>query len=85
MIEPLFKNFHIEILEIVEDAKAHKVAFHARSTAETPIGPYANEYMIMMQMTADDQRVTNVKEFVDSGYTTDFFANLRANAAKTQS
>ena len=46
----LFNHFHIEILETVEDPKNHKVAFHARSTGETVIGPYANEYMVCKLM-----------------------------------
>ena len=77
----LFKHFHVEILETVVDPNNHKVAFHARSTGETVIGPYANEYMIMMQMTEDDAKISSIKEFVDSGYSDEYFKRLRAYKA----
>ena len=80
---PIFKDFHIEITDVVEDPTRHKVALHARSTATTAIGDYANEYMILIQMTEDDARVENVKEFVDSGFSVDYFQRLRAHHATT--
>ena len=48
-----FKGFKVEVLEVVEDPKRHKIVLHARSKGESVIGDYANEYMIMMQMTED--------------------------------
>lgn len=54
---------------------------HARGTEETVIGEYANEYMIMMQMTADDRKVVNAKEFVDRGYSEDYSKWLQAHSA----
>lgn len=76
-----FKGFHLEVLDTVEDTKAHKVVFHARSTAETAIGSYANEYSLYLQMSDDDTKVVSIKEFVDTGYGAEFFAKLKAHLA----
>lgn len=79
--KPHFKNFHLEVLDTTEDPARHKVVFHARSTAETPVGPYGNEYMITLQMTDDDLHVKEIKEFVDSQYGAEFMGKLRAHLA----
>ena len=49
---------------------------HASSTADTEIGPYANEYAIFLSFTEDGNQVTHFEEFVDSDYTKRFFAAL---------
>lgn len=78
---PRFQDFTIEVLDVFEDRARHKVALHARSTAKSAVGPYANEYSLMLTMTEDDKQVLEIKEFLDSGYTEDFFQRLRAHAA----
>ena len=82
-IMPLFKGFHIEVMDITEDSKRHQVALHAKSQAETALGAYANEYVILMRMTEDHQKVVEIKEFVDSGYSADYFQRLRALGSDT--
>ncbi|CZT14372.1 uncharacterized protein RCC_00349 [Ramularia collo-cygni] len=76
-----FKGFHLEVLDTVEDPAAHKVVFHAMSTAETAIGKYQNEYSLFLQMSDDDTQLVSIKEFVDSGYGQEFFAKLKAHLA----
>lgn len=76
-----FTGFHLEVLDTIEDPAAHKVVFHAKSTAETPVGPYANEYTIYLQMNDEDTKVRAIKEFVDTQYGQEFFAKLRAHMA----
>jgi ketosteroid isomerase-like protein len=78
-IKPHFKNFTLEVLDTIEDPKRHKVVFHAKSSADTPVGPYANEYTLYLQMTDDDTQVASIKEFVDSQYSAEFFGKLRAH------
>jgi ketosteroid isomerase-like protein len=51
------------------------------STADTAVGPYANEYTLYLQMTDDDTQVVSIKEFVDSQYSQEFFGKLRAHMA----
>jgi ketosteroid isomerase-like protein len=64
------------VLEEIHDADAHISIIHALSTAETRIGPYANEYMLILTFTEDGKKVTKFDEFVDSAYSKDFFAAL---------
>ena len=40
---PMFKNFHVTIIDVFEDESHNKVAIHAKSQAETAIGAYTNE------------------------------------------
>jgi hypothetical protein len=50
---------------------------HATSTADSDIGPYANEYALILHFTEDGKKVTKFLEFVDSAFSTKFFADLR--------
>lgn len=78
-VVPHFKNFQLNVVDIVEDTKHSKVVMHAQSQADTAIGPYVNEYMILLQMTDDHKQVISIKEFVDSLYSQNFFRELRAH------
>jgi hypothetical protein len=49
---------------------------HATSTAETDIGPYANEYALILFFTEDGKKVTKLLEYVDSAYSIRFFGAL---------
>jgi ketosteroid isomerase-like protein len=60
----------------LHDAEAHKCVMHASSTANTGIGDYANEYALFLEFTDDGKKVVNIEEFVDSAYSTSFFAEL---------
>lgn len=60
----------------MHDADAHVCIMHATSTAETDIGPYANEYALVLHFTDDGKKVTKFLEFVDSAYSMKFFAAL---------
>ena len=51
---------------MVVDAEHNKVAVHCSSTADTDLGPYANEYMFTFYMTEDGTQITRFEEFVDS-------------------
>jgi hypothetical protein len=73
---PVFSNFTVYINEITEDPQANRVAVWASSTADSPIGPYANEYVLMFHFTPPGDKITRFYEFVDSGYSSAFFRNL---------
>ena len=77
----LFTGFHVTIHEIVEDPKRNSVLIHASSKATTPLGPYANEYMIVFNLTDDHERVLHIKEFVDSSVSVNVMSKLREYAA----
>ncbi|OWY53195.1 hypothetical protein AALT_g11953 [Alternaria alternata] len=55
----LYSNFTVEVEEEIHDATKHTCIIHARSTAGTPIGPYGNEYALILTFTDDGRKVTN--------------------------
>ncbi|KAI1317017.1 hypothetical protein F5Y16DRAFT_160305 [Xylariaceae sp. FL0255] len=79
---PHFKDFTVTVDDIFEDAQENKVVIWARSTAETEIGPYANEYSLMLYFNEAGDKVTKFLEFVDSQNSIIFFPKLREHIAK---
>ena len=59
------------------DVEARKVIMHLESRADTKIGVYENEYILMVEMTEEGDRVQEVWEFVDSAASSAFFGRLR--------
>ena len=81
-IMPAFRGWHITIHDTIHDEPARKIAMHCTSTGETDIGPYNNEYMIVLHMTGDGRKVEKVLEYVDSGYSKNYMSRLREHVAK---
>lgn len=77
---PQFQNFKVDVLDLVVDEKRNKVVAHARSTADTAVGLYQNEYSFFLDLTPDGKQILRMQEFVDSGFYQDFFARLRGQA-----
>ncbi|EMD86779.1 hypothetical protein COCC4DRAFT_42212 [Bipolaris maydis ATCC 48331] len=75
----LYSNFTVTIKEEIHDAGARKCIIHAFSRAETKIGPYANEYALILTFTEDGRKVTKFDEFVDSAYSEQFVSALAKN------
>ena len=73
---PAFRKFQLTVHDVVNDEAARKVAMHVTSTAETDIGKYKNEYMLILYMTEDGRKVQKILEYVDSSHSKDFFARL---------
>lgn len=84
-IMPYFKSFRVEILDVVVDLRHSKVAINARSKGDSVLGPYGNEYMLIFHMTDDHLKVLSIKEFVDSGYSNEYFQNLKEYIDKVES
>jgi hypothetical protein len=82
--ETKFRSFHVTVHELVEDAAANSITMWASSTSATDIGPYANEYMLMLSFDDDGRSITHFLEFVDSAFTLDFFARLGAHVDEPQ-
>ena len=49
---------------------------HLRDTAQSPIGPYDNEYMFVLSFTQDGRKITKIEEFLDSANCNDFFGKI---------
>jgi ketosteroid isomerase-like protein len=80
-ILPMFRDFRLRVVdedEVVVDVEKRKVVFHAKSSADTDVGEYANEYVFTLTMTEDGRLVEKVVEFFDSGYSEKFFGKLLA-------
>ncbi|KAJ1556279.1 hypothetical protein HK405_003455 [Cladochytrium tenue] len=80
-IQPLFKGFTGHVKDIAVDVDARAAVVWAYSTSESVIGPYSNEYMLWLKMTEDGTKLIEIREFVDSGYSTGFFGKLRSLSA----
>lgn len=79
---PAFQDFQPEIHELVEDDRDNKVMMWVSSKAQTLIGPYGNEYTILLYFNEAGDKVNKVVEFVDSAYVKEFFARLGTHMAK---
>lgn len=76
-IMPAFKGFHVTVHDTIVDEAARKVFMHASSTATTVLGPYSNEYSLILHMTEDGRKVEKFYEYVNSAYTVDYMPRLR--------
>ena len=72
-----FRNFTVKAHEVIVDEEGRKVVMLASSTAETDIGPYNNEYVLVIEMGQDGRHVDKIIEWVDSGYAIKYFGQLR--------
>ncbi|KAH8882917.1 hypothetical protein GQ53DRAFT_883740 [Thozetella sp. PMI_491] len=73
-----FRKFTVKATDVFEDEKENKIVVWAHSTAETDIGPYANEYMLVFYFNETGDKIVRFLEWVDSAYSKDFFARLRS-------
>ncbi|KAI0534836.1 hypothetical protein GGR58DRAFT_504932 [Xylaria digitata] len=79
---PYFKDFTVTIDDVIEDPAGNKVAIRARSTASTEIGPYNNEYVVILHMNEAGDKITKFLEFVDSSNSVTFFPKLQEHIAQ---
>lgn len=80
-IMPYFANFTVTIVDTYVDEANKRVAMQALGSADSVIGPYRNEYVVMMKMTEDQAKVWEVREFIDSEVRAAFFPELTAYIA----
>ncbi|KAL8650740.1 MAG: hypothetical protein Q9226_005016 [Calogaya cf. arnoldii] len=77
-----FRDFQLTVHDTVVDEAARKVIMHMTSTASTDIGKYCNEYILKLPMTEDCRKVDKFEEFVHSGYSAKFMADLAKSQRK---
>ncbi|KAI9150789.1 Austinol synthesis protein H [Paramyrothecium foliicola] len=75
----LMKNFQLKIaegLEPIVDEEAHKIVLYLTSSAETPIGPYVNEYAFALHTNDAGTEIIEIVEFIDTAVTGDFMKRI---------
>ena len=75
-IAPTFRNYQITIVDIFEDEKANKAVAWIDATAETDVGPYVNEKMLVFYFD-DVGKVERTFEFIDSASTMAFHVQMQ--------
>jgi ketosteroid isomerase-like protein len=76
---PVFRNFHLSVVDdkhTIIDVETRQVMLHLRGRAETDAGPYENEYIFMLTISEDGEKVDEIVEFLDSEYTSQFVKKL---------
>ncbi|MCJ1307163.1 hypothetical protein MMC25_000809 [Agyrium rufum] len=81
-IMPAFRDWTLTMHDMVVDEVAGKVVMHVSSNAVTDIGPYDNEYILILTMTEDGTKVKKFVQFADSAYSKEYLGSLRAYMAK---
>ena len=59
--------------ETVVDIEMRKVVIHVKSSANSTVGKYENEYLWTLTMSEDGKMIENIVEFTDSAYAIEFF------------
>ncbi|PTB63399.1 hypothetical protein BBK36DRAFT_1143884 [Trichoderma citrinoviride] len=78
-IIPIIRNFRLHVVDTtppVVDVEARKVMMHLKSSAETDVGPYENEYFFVLTVSEDGEKIDEVVEFLDTAYTAEFMERL---------
>ncbi|KAH8684261.1 hypothetical protein BGZ60DRAFT_397154 [Tricladium varicosporioides] len=83
-IMPFFRDFKLQINDIIEDEKENKIVIWAQSTAVTDLGPYANEYMLVLYFNESGEKVDRFLEFVDSASSRESMVALMKYIAEKQ-
>lgn len=74
VLKPMFITYRSEVHDVVEDKEANKVSIWCSCSADTVVGPYNNEYILLLYLNEAGDRVRKFVEFVDSEYSASRFA-----------
>jgi len=80
-IAPAYRNYQMTIVDIFEDEKANKAVVWIDAKAETDVGPYVNEKMVVFYFD-DAGKVSKTYEFIDSAASAAFYAKLHPSVTK---
>ncbi|EHK19629.1 uncharacterized protein TRIVIDRAFT_46506 [Trichoderma virens Gv29-8] len=78
-IIPIIRNFRLKNVDTtpwIVDVEERRVTMHLTSTAETDIGTYENEYIFMITISEDGEKVDDIAEYLDSLYSAEFVGRL---------
>ena len=65
--------------ETVVDVEMRKVVIHVKSSANSTVGNYKNEYLWTLTMSEDGKMIENIVEFTDLAYAIEFFQEAGSN------
>ncbi|KFA68130.1 hypothetical protein S40285_10017 [Stachybotrys chlorohalonatus IBT 40285] len=80
----IIKNFKLRISEGHEpviDEVARKIVLFISSSADSPIGPYTNEYVFELKTNEDGTLIEQITEFIDTAPTVGFTQKMMAHLA----
>lgn len=79
MLVPIMRNFTLNLgdgYQPILDEKTHRAILFLRSAADTDIGPYTNEYILILTLSEDGTEIDEIVEFADSAYSQKWFRKL---------
>lgn len=86
ILKPTFVKYRSQVHDIFEDKEANKVSLWCSCNADTVVGPYNNEYILLLYLNEAGDKVRKFVEFVDSEYSArrfdEFSKYLKAQKAK---
>ena len=71
-----FNNFRLDVQDVVEDIGGNMIVMRASATASGESGLYRSEYILVLWLSAEEDLVEDVLEFVDSDISTEFWSKL---------
>lgn len=83
-ILPAFRNWVLTVHYAVVDEVKRAVVMKVTSRANTDIGLYENEYMMLFWMTERGDQVERIEEWVDSAYSRNFLGKLWEHLAEKE-
>lgn len=66
----------MEIHDYIVNLQERKVAVYSTLTATTSFGPFKNEYVWFLDFDQTGEKITRIKEFLDSQATNDLSSRL---------
>jgi ketosteroid isomerase-like protein len=78
---PAFRNYQATVVDIFEDEKENKAVVWINATAETDVGPYANEKMLVFYFD-DAGKISRTFEFIDSASTAAWYSKMQQHNAE---
>lgn len=70
------EDFKLTVHDLLEDKEENKISMWMSSTANSAVGPFVGEYILILYFDEAGEKVTKLVEFVDSKAGTEFFVKL---------
>ncbi|EFX02673.1 NAD-dependent epimerase [Grosmannia clavigera kw1407] len=74
----ILTNFKLKVHNIVHESETGKAAIYAQTTADSPWGPYQNEYALFLWFDKTGEKVQNIEELFDTIVMDTFLPKIQA-------